>query len=869
MSTAKKPARARSQYSSRTATDEGFLRTFATVAKALSQSLSLEMVLATTLDLTLADPRLEAGEIYLLDENSGELRYACHRGLSEECIQEAKEVPVKLGQGITGHVAAHKEPIAVLELSEEPRFLREMPKKEGYRTLISLPIKSGDRLYGVINLFSSNGHRLPPRYVGWLADCMELPGTAFYYVHLFEEKNARIEELEESEERYHGLIEDINDGYMVLRGERVIFANKRCAEIAGCAFEEMIGQPFNKYLAPESLEQAMEGYQTSMRGDPMPARAETMLLKADGTKAPVELVFKDIIYGGRPAVSAILRDITERRRAEGILQRSKQLEALHAIAASVSHTVDLQDLLTNALAKVIEVMDVEAGGIYLLDVPAREFILQVHAGLAEDFVGEVGTIKLEENELERAMQWHDPTVRLDEAFNEATLAVIMGAVTREELKTFTIVPLWSKGVLQGMLSIASHSERWFTPEDIDLLYAIGNQIAVAIENVSLFQDTKDKAERLSVTAELTRTLVSSLNIEEVFGPVTAGVRRLVDFNRASIALVEGENLRVLAVSSDMDKDVGGGAIVPLKDSAAEWVVQNKRTNTETDFAQSIHFPTDKSLFREGMRSAIRLPLFYRGEVFGIFTFLSCHPDAYGQRELEILGELAGQIAIAIQNDRLFAEVKQRKEELETAYNQLMATATALDRGKRELESAYLNMARTLVLTLEARDPYTRGHSERVAQLARQIAFEMGLSPDEMRNIETAARLHDLGKIGIPDAILLKPGSISPSERAEIQLHPTRAVELLRLLGFLDGVLPIIEGHHERYNGGGYPESRRGEETPLGARILAVADAYDAMTSTRPYRPPMSNEEAMQVLKEGSGKQWDPGVVETFLSTFDK
>jgi|GEM_PF-903291 len=869
MSTAKKPERARSRSSGRTATDEGFLRTFATVAKALSQSLSPEMALTTTLELILADPRLEAGEIYLLDENSGDLRYTYHHGLSEECIQEAAKVPIKLGQGITGYVAAHKEPILVQELSEEPRFLREMPKKEGYRSLISLPMKSGDRLYGVINLYSRSGRRLPPRYVGWLADCMELPGTAFYYVYLVDEKNARIEELEESEEGYRRLIEDINDGYMVLQGERVIFANKRCAEIVGHAFEEMLGQPLTQFLAPESLEQAMEGYQACMRGEPVPVRAETMLLKADGTKVPVELVFKDIIYGGRPAVSAILRDIAERKRAGEILQRSKQLEALHAIAASVSHTVNLQDLLTNALAKVIEIMDVKAGIIHLLDIPAMELILQVHAGLAEDFIGEVGTIKLEEDELERAMQWHDPTVRLDGVFNEATLAVIMGAVTKEELKVLTVVPLWSKGVLQGMLSVASHSERWFTPEDIDLLYAIGNQIAVAIENVVLFQDTKDKADRLAVTAELTRTMVSSLNIKEVFGPFTAGVRRLVDFNRASIALVEGKNLRILAVSSDMDKDVGGGAIAPLKGSAAEWVVQNKRTNIETDFAQSIQFPNDKSLFREGLRSAIRLPLFYRGEVFGIFTLTSCHPNAYGQRELEILGELAGQIAIAIQNDRLFAEVKQRKEELETAYNQLMDTATALDRGKRELESAYLNMARTLVLTLEARDPYTRGHSERVAQLARQIAFEMGLSHNELKNVETAARLHDLGKIGIPDAILLKPGSISPSERAEIQLHPIRAVELLRLLGFLDGVLPIVEGHHERYNGGGYPESRIGEETPLGARILAVADAYDAMTSTRPYRPPMSNEEAMQMLKEGSGKQWDPRVVEAFLSAFDK
>jgi HD-GYP domain-containing protein (c-di-GMP phosphodiesterase class II) len=198
---------------------------------------------------------------------------------------------------------------------------------------------------------------------------------------------------------------------------------------------------------------------------------------------------------------------------------------------------------------------------------------------------------------------------------------------------------------------------------------------------------------------------------------------------------------------------------------------------------------------------------------------------------------------------------------------LMGSSRALERSKDELEDAYLKMARTLVLTLEARDPYTRGHSERVAQLSRQIAYEMRLPPEQVKKIETAARLHDLGKIGIPDGILLKPDSLTPSERAEIQLHPTKTVDMLRHLGFLNGALPMIEGHHERYDGGGYPDGLAGEETPLGGRILAVADAYDAMTSARPYRPAMTSEQAIKILQEGAGSQWDPEVVEAFLRAF--
>ncbi|MFQ5925751.1 MAG: HD-GYP domain-containing protein, partial [Dehalococcoidia bacterium] len=316
-----------------------------------------------------------------------------------------------------------------------------------------------------------------------------------------------------------------------------------------------------------------------------------------------------------------------------------------------------------------------------------------------------------------------------------------------------------------------------------------------------------------------------------------------------------------------ETELGTGVTIPLKGSIAEWVVAHKRTNIETDFAQERQFPIDERHLSGGLRSAIRLPLLSKGEVIGTFNLTSRHPNAYGEREQEILEELAGQIAVAIENDRLYEEAKQRKEELETAYHQLVETAAALEGRKEELEDAYLKMARTLVLTLEARDPYTRGHSERVAQISRQLAFEMGLSQEAMRQIETAARLHDLGKIGIPDGILLKPSAITPSERVEIQLHPTRAVDLLRHLGFLDGTLPMVEHHHERYNGGGYPNSLHGEETPLGARILAVADAYDAMTSARPYRPAMTNEQAVAILKEGSGSQWDPDVVEAFLHAF--
>ncbi len=217
------------------------------------------------------------------------------------------------------------------------------------------------------------------------------------------------------------------------------------------------------------------------------------------------------------------------------------------------------------------------------------------------------------------------------------------------------------------------------------------------------------------------------------------------------------------------------------------------------------------------------------------------------------------------------EMFKTKEQLKSELGEVRRNTTAYDRSSadikrqmKEMEDGYVNLALNMVVTQEARESYHRGHSERVARLSTQIASAMGLPKEEVRRLETAARLHDLGRISIPTKILFKPATLTLGEWAEVQLHPLRAVELLRPCRSLRRVLPIVECHHERYDGGGYPNGYRGEEIPLLARILAVADAYDGMTSSRPYRASMSSVEAMDILEQGMGTQWDPQVVETFL-----
>ncbi len=183
---------------------------------------------------------------------------------------------------------------------------------------------------------------------------------------------------------------------------------------------------------------------------------------------------------------------------------------------------------------------------------------------------------------------------------------------------------------------------------------------------------------------------------------------------------------------------------------------------------------------------------------------------------------------------------------------------------KSLEALYLGTMAALVSTIEAKDCYTRGHSERVTDIAVSIAKELGFPEHEQELIRYACQLHDIGKIGIRDHILNKLGALEQDEWDEIKHHPTTGADIVKSLGFLEKGILFIKHHHERYDGNGYPEGLKMEDIPLGARIIAVADSFDAMTSDRAYRKAKSVDEAILELKENAGKQFDPQVVEAFL-----
>jgi response regulator RpfG family c-di-GMP phosphodiesterase len=215
---------------------------------------------------------------------------------------------------------------------------------------------------------------------------------------------------------------------------------------------------------------------------------------------------------------------------------------------------------------------------------------------------------------------------------------------------------------------------------------------------------------------------------------------------------------------------------------------------------------------------------------------------------------------ALEHQRLLADKRGYENYLE---RMIERRTRELDSALRSLGDAYRTTLKALVAALEARDSETHGHSERVVAFSLRLGRECGLGDDQMRSLEFGALLHDIGKIGVPDAILRKPARLTEDEWREMRLHPEHGRQILRGITFLEGASHVVAQHHERWDGSGYPSGLKGEEIDLNARIFAVADAFDAITSDRVYRVGRTYEDALAELGRCAGRQFDPRVVEAF------
>lgn len=350
-----------------------------------------------------------------------------------------------------------------------------------------------------------------------------------------------------------------------------------------------------------------------------------------------------------------------------------------------------------------------------------------------------------------------------------------------------------------------------------------------------------RCDKLEVLTKLSGLLNSSLDFEYVKRRAITAATELLDCETSSLLLKDGKGKLFFEVALGEKGEIVKRFQLTVGEGIAGWVAMS---------GESLIVPNaqeDPRFFKEVDQAAdfvthniICVPLRIKKEIMGVIQGINKREGEFTQDDLALFQSLADQIAIALDNARL--------------YDELNEMARKLVEGLSEL--------------IEKRDSYSGGHPQRVLKVCMAMSTYLSLTPEEKRQLTLAAILHDIGKVGISDHILNKNGGLSVEELEIVREHPRAGAEIVGYIRQLRPVVPGIKYHHEHYDGSGYPEGLQGEEIPLIARIIAVADTYDAIIHERSYQKGMSKSEAVAEITENAGTQFDPQVIEAFAQALD-
>jgi HD-GYP domain-containing protein (c-di-GMP phosphodiesterase class II) len=401
------------------------------------------------------------------------------------------------------------------------------------------------------------------------------------------------------------------------------------------------------------------------------------------------------------------------------------------------------------------------------------------------------------------------------------------------LKAAICTPMLEEGKLWGTLSVFDDKKREWTADDQRVLATLANQGVVAVRNAELYEKNERIIWELRNLQEALQAATSTLDLNQVLEQVLAGAAKAASAQIGCLALEDGGKL-VLKGGFGTDHVTAERLALGLGGEICREVME---TGEPVMDAMSTQTAADSPL---NPRAVLCVPITLRGKPLGV-VFLANYKagQTFTEDHRNLVTELATQAAVAIDNARLF------KDREEVILASLEALANAVD----------------------ARDPYTAGHSDRVTRYALMIARQMHYAPDDQAawvRLERGGRLHDIGKIGVPDAVLQKAGKLTHEEFEKMKSHTVVGFNILSGLKMLTDELVIVRSHHERYDGKGYPDRKKGDELPMFAWIVSAADALDAMTSDRPYRKGMSLEVAVEQVRQGAGTHFHPDVAEAVL-----
>lgn len=550
----------------------------------------------------------------------------------------------------------------------------------------------------------------------------------------------------------------------------------------------------------------------------------------------------DFVIKGNLArlIPAIQREMRDSKIRNEHSQRERELEAIAAVGAALRKAKTLDEMLSHLLDSTLEIIQVKSGSIWLYDATTDEVKLTVHRAWdaneanatvrsGEDIPGYVvrtGTSIV-------SQEFHSDTRLLEK--NRGHLPEGIGGAC---------IPLFSNENIVGVLFIHVHLPREVSTGETRILNALAEIGGNALHRANLLEQSMKQIEQLNSLRTID-IAISTLGLQSALNTVLDQVIAQLKVDAAAILLIQPEtNHLVYSAGRGFRTEVIKSTDMPIGKGQAGRAALEKKVIFIKDLNSS-----EESFVRDQLRQDeeficyFAVPFIAKGETKGVLEIFNRTPLRIDMEWLNFLDTLSWQTAIAVDNALLFESLQRSNSDLELAYN---ATIEGWS------------------YALDLRDKETEGHSLRVTEMTLKLANMLSMNTEQLINIKRGALLHDIGKMGVPDSILLKPGALTEEEWVIMRQHPQFAYDLLTPITYLHEALEIPYCHHEKWDGSGYPRKLAGEKIPLSARIFAVVDVWDALTNERPYRLAWPKEKAIEHIRAGSGTHFDPQVVEMFL-----
>ena len=542
-------------------------------------------------------------------------------------------------------------------------------------------------------------------------------------------------------------------------------------------------------------------------------------------------------------------------------EQLKELQILQTVANALNRSANIQEALERSLEAVVTTMNMRCGWVVLLD------------GFQKNRLAASYNLPPELDPADwSAMRTH---CRCIELLQLGKLDAAIKIVECQQLKKVTSpdypyhshasIPVRAGSMLLGNLNIVPPSGSAITIENYRLFNSIGDQIGVAIERARLYEQAKEQRTReQQILLGHGQMLLGERKLQTILNQTIKVVSDALRVEYASLALVASDG------NISMETDLGfspsktqDAVDILLADNSA--IFQSIRVkmpiiNPDINLEKQLKTNMDDQNIK--LTSSLIVPMLMGEAALGSIAIYSQSPRQWSEDEIRLLSLLANQTAIAIENTRLLEAEHTARKHAEILHLQTIQQA-------QDLILAYDTTIEGWSRALDLRDKETEEHTLRVTNLTLQLAQAFDINNVEIKHIRHGALLHDIGKMGIPDNILRKAGELSDDEWAMMRQHPRLAYEMLSPIAYLLPALDIPYCHHEKWDGTGYPRGLKGEEIPLAARIFAVVDVLDALTSDRPYRPAWAKNKAIEYIRQKAGSHFDPSVVRVFLRLIDK